>query len=90
MHMDSLLPYTLQSAAPTGQNTPIAVQKSGIQTPAPEAKVLRWKDLETAVVIGQPETAGAQTPNMRWTEEGTPGLEMISNEGDSDIEDLFV
>jgi len=73
-----------------GQNTPIVALGSGNQTPAPVAKVLRWKDLEATVQTKQAETAGTQTSTMPQAEERTPGLELISDGGDSDIEDLFM
>ena len=90
MHMNSLLPNPLQSAMLIGQITPIVALGSGNQTPAPVAKVLRWKDLETAVGTKQAETPGTQTPTMLRIEERTPGSELILDGGDSDIEDLFM
>jgi hypothetical protein len=92
MHMDSLPTTPLQPTVPTGQNTLVPGLKSGIQTPTPTTKVLRWKDLEVAAIEGQGETPGTRTPFT--IEEGfevtSDGFEVRPDEDESDIEDLFV
>jgi hypothetical protein len=89
MHMDSLITTSLQSTAATGQNTPVPGLKSGNQTPAPATKVLRWKDLEAAVIEGQGGTPGTRTP-FTIPLGVVDGFEVRSDGDESDIEDLFV
>jgi hypothetical protein len=89
MHMDSLITTSPQSTVSTGQNTPVAGFNSGNQTPAPVTKVLRWKDLEAAVVEGQGGTPGTQTP-FTIPLGAVEGFEVRSDGDESDIEDLFV
>jgi hypothetical protein len=76
MHMDPLITTSLQSTVATGQSTPVHGLKSGNQTPAPATKVLRWKDLEPAVIEGQGGTPGTRTP-FTTPSGGMEGLEVM-------------
>jgi hypothetical protein len=89
IHMDSLITTSLQSAMPTGQNTQLPGLKSGNQTPAPVTKVLRWKDLEAAVIEGKGETHGTRTP-FTIASRGVEEVKVRLDGDESDIEDLFV
>jgi hypothetical protein len=89
LHMDSLTTTSLQPTVPTGQSTPVPDFKSGNRTPAPLTKVLRWKDLEAAVIEGHGGTPGSRTP-FTIPSGGVEEMEARPDGDESDIEDLFM
>ena len=89
VYMDSLFPNPLQSPVPTGQNTPIAVLRSGNQTPALVAKVLRWKDFDAAVMTRQ---ENRRNPDSDYAPDRGMNTRLGNDTGwrYSDIEDFFM
>jgi len=79
-----------------GKSASTTIKTPGTTTPAPAAKVLRWKDLEAAALTA----AAARAEEMEMSGQSVFGTEEgrgdvltgneLWNDEESDIEDLFL